>query len=64
MTEPEHISADDLTYHAFVLANLRIAQAAVELWASYLARKYHMGPADRVEEDGRIIRPGRQEGDS
>ena len=52
----EHITPDELSYHASLIAQLRAAQAAWQSWSRHMAEKYALGPGDSVAEDGTVVR--------
>lgn len=52
----KRLSPDELLYHRAVLDQRRAAELVWQSWAVHLAKKYQLGPNDRIDEAGRIHR--------
>jgi hypothetical protein len=71
LSQTDHLEDSDLDRHKEMVAHIyesrelaRLAQelqSAVNVWARDLARKYELGPLDRVLEDGTIVRESASE---
>lgn len=46
----------ELAYHLHVQRQVLLAQGAWEQWAGFLRQRYEIGPADRIDEQGRVWR--------
>jgi hypothetical protein len=55
---PKRITADELSYHRQVVAQIAQALAARDSWAGHLTAKYQLQPGDSVNDDGTIVRAG------
>lgn len=60
LTLPSQLDPSDLAYQQHLISTIKMEQRAhqhqLQTWTTYLAARYALGPQDRVEESGRIIR--------
>lgn len=53
---PDQLTPDDAATFAFFVDKLKLAQHAVDSFASYLVTKYEIAPTDQLGLNGTIVR--------
>jgi hypothetical protein len=52
----DHLSADEMAYHARLVDQRRALDAVWASWGQHLAEKYDLGPQDGIDEHGAVMR--------
>lgn len=60
VTLPSQLTPSDLAYQQAMLTRIRREQAEhqglLKCWTDFVSATYRLGPQDRIEESGRIVR--------